>query len=123
MQFRVFRFGLLEDGNVGVGVFPQREEILIRGSGFGGVALQGVGAGEAQAGQCAPGKVPYQTSVVNELLKFCCRLVPVAKCEIGFPTHINWRQVHEGVGYAKFYRTRLLQESNREKRSPALPTK
>ena len=44
MQFRVLCFGFLQDGNVGVGVFPQREEILIRGAGFGGVALQHIGA-------------------------------------------------------------------------------
>jgi hypothetical protein len=31
---------LLKDGNVGVGVFPEREEILIGGAGFGdGVRL------------------------------------------------------------------------------------
>ena len=45
MNLRVLRLGSDEDGNVGVGVFPQREEILIRGPGFDGVALQRVGAG------------------------------------------------------------------------------
>jgi hypothetical protein len=35
----VFRLGLLQDGDVGVGVFPEREEILIGGAGFGCVAL------------------------------------------------------------------------------------
>ena len=48
LQLGVLRFRGDEDGDVGVGVFPQREEILIRGSGFGGVALQGVSAGEAE---------------------------------------------------------------------------
>jgi len=33
------RLGLLQDGNVGVAVVPKREEILIRGSCFGAVAL------------------------------------------------------------------------------------
>jgi len=32
LQLGVFGFGLLQDGDVGVGVFPKREEILIRGS-------------------------------------------------------------------------------------------
>jgi hypothetical protein len=40
----VFGLGLLEDGNVGIGVFPEREEILIGGAGFRGVALQCIGA-------------------------------------------------------------------------------
>jgi hypothetical protein len=30
-QLRVLRFGLLQDGNVGVGVFPKREEIFVGG--------------------------------------------------------------------------------------------
>jgi len=37
--------------DVRVGVFPEREEILIGDAGFGGVALQGVGAGDAQMDQ------------------------------------------------------------------------
>ena len=39
-QLCVFRLGFLQDGDVGVGVFPEREEILIRNAGFGeGVRL------------------------------------------------------------------------------------
>jgi len=39
LQLGVFGLGGDEDGDGGVGVFPQREEILIRGAGFGGVPL------------------------------------------------------------------------------------
>ena len=38
-------FGFPEDGETGIGVFPNGEEVLIGGFGFGGVALQSVGAG------------------------------------------------------------------------------
>ena len=31
LQLRVLRFGFLQDGNVGVGVFPQREKIFVGG--------------------------------------------------------------------------------------------
>jgi hypothetical protein len=34
-QVRVFGFCSDEDGDVGVGIFPKREEILIGGAGFG----------------------------------------------------------------------------------------
>jgi len=44
LQLCVFRFGFLQDRDVRVGVFPEREEILIGGAGFGGVPLQGVSA-------------------------------------------------------------------------------
>jgi len=38
LQPRVFRFGLLEDRYLGVGFFPQGEEILVRGLGLGFVS-------------------------------------------------------------------------------------
>jgi hypothetical protein len=44
LQFRVLGFGLFQDGDVGVGVFPEREEILIGGTGFSEVALHCKGA-------------------------------------------------------------------------------
>ena len=31
VQLRVLRLGLLQDGDVGVGVFPEREEIFVGG--------------------------------------------------------------------------------------------
>jgi len=45
LQLRVLRLGLLQDGDVGVGVFPERQKILIGRLGSGGVALHGRGAG------------------------------------------------------------------------------
>ncbi len=36
LQLCVFCLGLLQDGDVGVGVFPEREEILECTAGFGG---------------------------------------------------------------------------------------
>jgi len=48
LQLRVLRFGFFQDGDVGVGVFPEGEETLIGGTGFGGVASHGISAGHAQ---------------------------------------------------------------------------
>lgn len=44
LQLRLLRLGLLEDGRVDV--FPDREGILIRRLGLGGVALRGVGVSD-----------------------------------------------------------------------------
>jgi hypothetical protein len=33
-QLRVLRFGFLQDGDVGVGVFPETEELLVSGAGL-----------------------------------------------------------------------------------------
>ena len=42
LQLGVFGLGGDEDGDGGVSVFPEREEILIGGAGFGGISLQGI---------------------------------------------------------------------------------
>ena len=34
LQLCVLQLGFLQDGNVGVGVFPEREEILVGGAGL-----------------------------------------------------------------------------------------
>jgi len=39
LQLRVFRLGGDEDGDVRVGVFPEREEIFVGGERFGDVTL------------------------------------------------------------------------------------
>jgi ATP dependent DNA ligase C terminal region/Transposase C of IS166 homeodomain/zinc-finger binding domain of transposase IS66 len=41
-------FGLYRDGDIRIGIFPKRQEILIGGAGFGGVALHGVSAGKSE---------------------------------------------------------------------------
>jgi hypothetical protein len=48
LQPRVLCFGLFQDGDVGIGIFPERQEILVLGACFRGVALQGIGASQAQ---------------------------------------------------------------------------
>ena len=40
LQLHVLRLGLLQDGDVGVGVFPEGEEILIGSFRFGRIALE-----------------------------------------------------------------------------------
>src|SRR5271156_2830611 len=79
LQLRVLRLGFFQDGDVGVGVFPEREEIVVGALRLPCVALQGVSAGEAEAGQRSPGKVPHQSAMVKELLKFRSRTIAVVE--------------------------------------------
>ena len=72
LQFRVFRRGLLEDGNVGVGAFPECEEILICHLSLGSVALQDIGASKAEMGECANGFVLHNAAVVEDFLELGC---------------------------------------------------
>src|SRR5438552_19207751 len=39
LQLRVLRLGFLQDRDVGVGVFPESEEILVGSAGFGRIAI------------------------------------------------------------------------------------
>src|ERR1700730_898607 len=51
LQLRILRFGFLQDGDVGVGVFPEGEEVLIGGFSFGGMAGDSLGRSEAEMSQ------------------------------------------------------------------------
>src|ERR1700674_3299446 len=69
MQHCVFCLGLVQDGDIGVGVLPQRQEIIVCGAGLGGVALQRVGSAELQMRECADGFVLYDAAMVQNFLK------------------------------------------------------
>jgi hypothetical protein len=48
MQLGVFGFCGYEDGDIGVGVFPECEEIVVGGTSLRCVALKGIGAGKTE---------------------------------------------------------------------------
>ena len=73
LQFCVLSFRLFQDGDVGVGVFPEREEIFVGGEGASagkvgirslrGSRLQGVGTSHSQMRQCSRPAVPDDAAV------------------------------------------------------------
>jgi len=68
-QFRVLGFGGFVDGDVGVGLFPEREEIFVGGFGFGAFACHHVGSAQLQVRQCADGFVLHNPAMVEDFLK------------------------------------------------------
>ena len=44
LQLRVLRFGFLQDGNIGIGVFPERKEIIVGGCCLASVPGHGGGS-------------------------------------------------------------------------------
>jgi len=52
-NFAYSAFAAFRMGDVGIGVFPECQEIPVCRFGLGGVVLQGVGAGEAEMSECA----------------------------------------------------------------------
>jgi len=77
MQLGAFRLDLLEDGDVGVGVFPQGEEILESLSGSRRVARKRRATRDAQVGErielppirMQPATAPIGAFVIDNLLE------------------------------------------------------
>jgi hypothetical protein len=59
LQLGVLSFGLLQDGGVGDGIFPEGEEALVGGFRFGGIACHRVGAAELKMRQLSGHKVGH----------------------------------------------------------------
>src|SRR5208282_1107396 len=57
-QLRCFGFGGAENGDAGIGGFPEGEEILVGGAGLDRVAGENVRAGKAEMGERACGAIP-----------------------------------------------------------------
>src|ERR1019366_1626776 len=92
LQLRVLRLGLLQDGDVGVGVFPEGEEIFVGGErpdaggvGIGslrGSRLQRVRACHAQMRQRSRPAVPDDAAVVENLLKLGSGGTTLSRCQV-----------------------------------------
>src|SRR6202040_227174 len=99
LQLRVLRFGLLQDGDVGVGVFPEGEEIFVGGEcpdaggiGIGALRssrLQSVRASHSQMRQRSRPAVPDKAAVVENLLKLGSGGTALSGCQIGLTPHIH----------------------------------
>ncbi len=87
-----------KNGDVRVGVLPQREEFLIGSTGFGGVALHSIGSAELEMRQCADRFVENDSAMVENFLELNGGLVALMPGQIGFAAHIDGMQSgHEGT--------------------------
>lgn len=86
---RVFRFGLLQDGNIGVGVFPESQEIQVGAASFCGIFLQCVGTRKLESGNGAQRKICHQPAMIDELLEFRCRRSAISFCHEGLAAHVR----------------------------------
>ncbi len=66
LQLRVLGFGLLQDGDVGVGIFPEGEEIFVGGECFGLVASERIRPAQSQARQCSRRAAPGDSTMVAQ---------------------------------------------------------
>ena len=89
MELRILRFGLLQHWNVGVGVFPNGEEILIGGFCLGRISRERVSPAQAEMRKSSNGRVYHNPPMVVDFLKLSGCFVSLMRREIGFPADIN----------------------------------
>src|ERR1700675_1428010 len=68
-QLGVFCFGFLQDGNIRVSIFPQREKILVRGARFAVISLQGVSTAHLQMRQRPVNSIAHDAAMLEDLLE------------------------------------------------------
>src|SRR6266699_4349159 len=88
LQLRVLCLSLLKDGDFKVGVFPECEEILIRGAALGNVALERVSASHLEMGQRADGFVEHNPAMVEDFLKLGRGFASLPGGEIRLSSHV-----------------------------------
>src|ERR1700675_1665430 len=98
LKLRVLTFGLLQDGDVGVGILPEREEIRVSGErpytgGIGiralrGPRLQRIGTSHTQMRQRSRPAVPHDPAVVENLLKLGRGSITLSGCQVCLSTYI-----------------------------------
>ena len=74
MELRVFGSRVLEDGDVSVGVFPQREEIVVSRLCLRWIARQHVGSAQLQVRERTDRIADHNPSMIENLLEFDRRL-------------------------------------------------
>src|SRR5205823_4582058 len=92
LQLRVLRLGSLQDGDVGVGVLPEGEEVQIGSASFRAIALEGVGAGEAEASKRPQWEVHDGAAMVEKLLELGRRRAAIVQHQVSLATHIDWAE-------------------------------
>src|SRR5215471_17921411 len=82
LQPGVFRLGLLENRDVGVGILPNGQEILIGTPGLDSVARNNVRSAQLQVRQGAYRIGEHDAAVIEDLLKFRGGLLAKSCCKV-----------------------------------------
>ena len=92
LQLRVLCLGFLEEWDLGVGVFPEGEEILVGGAGGGDVSLEDASARQTEMGKGGSHCVARHCSVIENVLEFPSSVGAISDPQIGQASGVNGRQ-------------------------------
>src|SRR5581483_7355215 len=119
----VFCLGLLEDGEIRVGILPEREEFQIGYFGFGGVARGSVCPAPLQVRQGAYRIRENDAAMIEDLLEFGRCLLAASGGEVSLAAYISRIKASEfgkerSTRYRKVVWNRPLQSLDRVQRRP-----
>ena len=89
LQLGVFRLRLREDRDVGVGVFPEREEILVGSLRLDRISRQRERSAQLQVRQCADGIAGNDPAMIENFLEFRSGFGALVCSQIGQAAHID----------------------------------
>ena len=90
MQLRVLRLGLLQNEDVGIGVFPESEEVLIGFARTFLVSTHRFGTSQLQVRERSQRKVQDDAAVIEELLELGGGLLALARLLVRLTAHLGW---------------------------------
>src|ERR1700733_1010128 len=117
-------FGLRgdEDGNVRIGILPEREEILIGRSSAADVACFRARSCETEMRQRARPAIPYNPAMIEELLEFRSGRGSLFRLQVRFAAQVNLihaRIVETSYSLSKLVRRGRLKQFDRLRSIPA----
>ena len=98
LQSRILALRLDEDWHVGVGVFPEGEEVLVGLAGLRGVAAQRRSTPEAEVGERIQDVHAADATVVDDLLELRSGLSTRTSLEVSLPAQVDAEVVRALVG-------------------------
>ena len=86
--------GFDQDRHVRIGVLPESKEVAIGRTGFLAIrrvfcSLKRIGAGDSQTCERGPGKIHYQPTMIDELLKLRGGCGTVVQHQVSFSAHVG----------------------------------
>src|SRR5690242_8148121 len=102
LQLRVFRLGLLQDGNVGVGVFPQSEEVLVGTATFAQITVDRISTGESQMCEGILRGYGRIVSVINDVPKLACRVSSLLCTQVCLSSDVDWQKTEIRAQFIPF---------------------